>query len=361
MSKTYPPISYTETRPMTMTRNFPFAETKMDVLVKEVKRITTSGTTPNWPDVIQENGFSTQTTVFTVYPRYFDPFNGDPNWPGFRYVSTIGSPAFSDCPKSIKDQCEYLALLDFYDRIPGVTANLALLFAERKKTYESVLTAVLGILKCVREVKRGKVPELFMDARTLRGRKRYTGAWLNYTYGIKPFVTDLYAIKNSDLRQVVYTKGEKRLPYELRRNTGKIGYIYNRGTYKVTYVGGLSLADPINATLAGAGLTNPALIAWEMTPFSFMADWLLPVGPYLETLSSTGGFNKHPGSVTRGLKEEYRQLNEQYAFATGKFRYVRRATISFPGPPLPRLKNPFSPIHALNALSIIHQFVKEKK
>lgn len=359
MAKSYPAISHSTTVQMTETRNF--VPSTMNVLTRKIERSTTSGTTPNWPNSIQENGFQTQTTVFNAVPRYYNPFEGNPSWKGYRYVSTIGSPSFFGCPAHLVNQAEYLALLDFYDQIPQVTANLALLYAERKKTGESILTALTGILKCVRDVRKGKVPELLMSQSELRGRKRLSGAWLNYIYGIKPFVSDLHSIAHSDLKQIAWLKGKHTVDYQRHMTMGTKGFLSNVGTYKATYKGGLSLASPITATLAGAGLTNPALIAWELTPFSFMGDWLLPVGPYLEMLSSTSGYNKHSGSITRGTKEEYRQMNDQNAFAYGEWKRINRATISFPSPPLPRFKNPYSPIHALNALSIIHQFVKEKK
>lgn len=134
----------------------------------------------------------------------------------------------------------------------------------------------------------------------------------------------------------------------------------NNGTYRVVISAGLSLANPITATLAGSGMLNPALIAWELTPFSFMADWVYPVGPYLEMLSSTGGFNKHNGGISRGTKESYRQQDERGAFAEGEYKLTHRIATEFPSAPFPRLKNPFSPIHALNLLTILHQLVKAK-
>lgn len=359
MAKSYPNVDLRTHRDYIQTANF--VETKLNILIRQVTKTTTSGTTPGYPKVIRENGFSTQTTIFHSYPRTYNPFQGNNNYKGYSYVSAISGPTFVGPSTSQVSQCEYKALLDMYDKIPQITANLALLYAERKKTGESILIALNGILKCVRSVRKGKVPELFMSANQLRTRKRYTGAWLNYVYGIKPFALDLYAIACSDLPQIAWLKGKCTISYERYVSTDQKrgAFIRNAGTYKTTFKGGLSLSNPLTATLAGSGMLNPALIAWELTPFSFMADWLLPVGPYLEMLASTAGYNKHSGSVTRGTKEDYWQTNENGASAEGYWKRINRSTISFPGPPLPRFKNPYSPVHALNALSIIHQFVKD--
>jgi hypothetical protein len=41
----------------------------------------------------------------------------------------------------------------------------------------------------------------------------------------------------------------------------------------------------LRATLASLGLNNPAKIAWNALPFSFMVDWIAPVGTFLERLA----------------------------------------------------------------------------
>lgn len=359
MAKTYPPIDQKDYATYERLQNF--VPTNMKILIRSIQRSTTSGVTPGWPKNIRENDFQTQTVYFESKPRVYDPFKGDKNYPGYRYIDAISGPAFVGPDNRVTSAVEYKALLRMYDEIPQVTANLALLYAERKKTAESIALALGGILKCVRDVKKGRVPELFMDAKTLRGRKKFTGAWLNYTYGIKPFASDLRAIAISELAPVVWLSGSANDEYSRSIKTGQTSFIDNMGSYRCKYKGGLSLANPLTATLAGAGLTNPALIAWELTPFSFMADWLIPVGPYLEMLGSTSGYTKHSGSITRTIKESFYRVSDNGATASGEWKRITRSVVAFPNAPLPRFKNPYSPVHALNTLSIIHQMVKDKR
>lgn len=333
-------------------------QTPTTVKTYEFTRTTASSVSPGYPDQLRENGFTTQWTESHWRHTPVDIYTGSGanrrltrNW-------VTGSCPTLQTDSTLISDCDYHSLLRMYSEIPQITANLALLYAERKKTVESIALALGGIVKCIREVRKGKVPELIMNRGQLRTRKKYSGAWLNYTYGIKPFVQDLHALANSDLSQVIYISGKNKVEQL------KLSPNYRVNTrYGVKHKFGLSLRDPITATLAGAGLTNPALIAWELTPFSFMADWLLPVGPYLEMLTSTQGYNKHSGSVTRYW------ASEGYAWSSvnsggihqKSWNRMTRTTSAFPDVPLPRFKNPVSPIHALNALSIIHQFVKEKK
>lgn len=354
MPKTYPAIRQEEFVSMSrIVQNI--EQPPGNFLVSRKTRTTSSSTSPGWPSDKRENSFNTNTVLFETRPVYVDSTSPDGKY-RTRNISSISGPSFIGPSNSLKSAVEYKALLRFYGKIPEVTANLALLYAERRKTMESITTALSGILKAVRDVRKGRPPELFMNANQLRNRKRMSGAWLNYTYGIAPFASDLHAISISELQPVIWLKGRAKEEYE---STRLDGLLLNRGSYMATFKAGLSLANPLTATLAGAGMTNPALIAWEVTPFSFMADWLLPVGPYLEMLSSTSGYNKHPGSITRGTKEWTIQSKRDGAYAYGESKQISRAVITFPSAPLPRLKNPFSPVHALNALSIIHQFVKE--
>lgn len=37
------------------------------------------------------------------------------------------------------------------------------------------------------------------------------------------------------------------------------------------------------------GIANPALVLWEMVPFSFAVDWFLDIGGYLESLGALNG------------------------------------------------------------------------
>lgn len=362
MGKYYPPIKRESTISVGTVKYG--VASRRDFVNSKFTHSMTGSVSPNYPKQLGENGMTSIRTAEDFYPGWIDAY------------SPAGSRAFKDLirsvdasykapilnePTDLVNSVHYKALLRMYDEIPAVTANLALLYAERKKTMEGIAVALGGIVKCMREVRKGKVPELFMNASELRGRKKFTGAWLNYVYGIKPLVGDLHAIACSELNPVIWIKGRAKDSREFSADFSNYGYM-GGGTYKATYKFGLTLDSPITATLAGAGLTNPALIAWELTPFSFMADWLLPVGPYLEMLSSTSGYTKHPGSLTKVWKYSADGWSNRSAAAHHvEHRRIIRTTMGFPNPPLPKFKNPYSPIHALNFLSIIHQFVKEKK
>jgi len=45
------------------------------------------------------------------------------------------------------------------------------------------------------------------------------------------------------------------------------------------------VTDPAIHTLAQFGVLNPAAVAWELIPFSFLVDWFIPVGDYLNSFT----------------------------------------------------------------------------
>jgi hypothetical protein len=52
-------------------------------------------------------------------------------------------------------------------------------------------------------------------------------------------------------------------------------------------------------TFIQLGIDNPMEVAWEIVPFSFVADWFLPVGEYLKNLTATNGLVFHAGYISK--------------------------------------------------------------
>jgi hypothetical protein len=52
------------------------------------------------------------------------------------------------------------------------------------------------------------------------------------------------------------------------------------------------------ASASADGLTNPASLAWELLPFSFLVDYYADIGSYIENLDATAGKGFVGGSIT---------------------------------------------------------------
>jgi hypothetical protein len=130
--------------------------------------------------------------------------------------------------------------------------------------------------------------------------------------------------------------------------------------------------DHFHAFMSQSGFTNPVSLAWELLPFSFVVDWFLPIGPYLESLDSWGGLILLDGCETtfsRGSMDYSRYYVGQ-SWPDGIFNpdlswkqtgslgedhiLLNRSSLSdFPSLGFPTFKNPFTLGHTLNGLALL--------
>lgn len=110
------------------------------------------------------------------------------------------------------------------------------------------------------------------------------------------------------------------------------------------------------------GLTNPFLVLWEKLRYSFVIDWLVPIGPWLDSLTATQGTRFFSGYYTvyeeTTLRVQYDRRSSLQASSCSqdvvKRAYVRYPLKRFPVS-VPYFKNPFSTGHVKNALALLWQ------
>jgi hypothetical protein len=109
-------------------------------------------------------------------------------------------------------------------------------------------------------------------------------------------------------------------------------------------------------------------LAWEVLPYSFVVDWFLPIGPYLETLSSWDGLVFLDGFETQFTRKNINGvISASFAYPAGGnyqttvqgdyqaegIQLNRIKLTTFPAATFPTFKNPFSTGHALNAIALL--------
>lgn len=118
-----------------------------------------------------------------------------------------------------------------------------------------------------------------------------------------------------------------------------------------------------------SGLLDPELVAWELVPFSFVADWIIPIGPYLEARAAA---TKMVGTfvttdvVTRSyagfVSVPYNTGTETQTFtlsgsASGRtLTTITRSTsasLNVPMPVVKPLEKAASLMHCLNGLALL--------
>jgi len=204
-------------------------------------------------------------------------------------------------------------------------------------------------------------------------------AWLELQYGWKPLLSDVFGacehLANQRFRMPRYKEtASKSRTVNSRESGGTSDYfeeIVRVDHTSVKYV--VYFSGDENHSLSSLGLVNPLSIAWELVPYSFVADWFIPIGNYLNNLDATSGLNFVKGCRTvfhRNIATKtrtgrsYEDANNVVVNSNNIKGYSEHVLLgrsvlgSFPKPALPGFKNPFSPYHIANALALLSQTFK---
>jgi hypothetical protein len=223
----------------------------------------------------------------------------------------------------------------------------------------------------------------FVGSNPPDGVKKAASNWLAMQFGWLPLLSDLQG--SAKLLADRATQDPKRTRFSVRAVVkhsveGKskhtyLSHVYNDTVCRGEY-GAFVRLDYFfkNAALASAnadGLTNPASLAWEVTPFSFLSDYVVNIGGYLENLDSSFGKEFIGGSVTR-FQNWTSKLEELYDYQTAttgfsarhvSFKRVARAVYgSFPDATMHALqiRNPLKSARKVaNSLAILAQAVAD--
>lgn len=121
------------------------------------------------------------------------------------------------------------------------------------------------------------------DKPYLRNEQTVTSGWLELQYGWQPLLSDI-----ADLADAISKQDQPRKQkISASHWIGKVGScsrscasISGWGKYRKVLTGYINEVLPSFGDRLG--LHDPASIAWELLPFSFVADWFIPIGNYLE-------------------------------------------------------------------------------
>jgi hypothetical protein len=278
----------------------------------------------------------------------------------------------------------------------GIEGNLAQDFAQIGQTTRLITNTCKRLVKSVTALKHGNIPgavRALWDGHMPRynGRgpslsKSLASNWLELQYGWKPLIQDVKAsmdalkrLNSANGLLVHRVTGSAKVQtttdspiISLVGTNGRIGTHYLSAETTVKYVLRYKIDDKLKAFLAQTGFTNPINLVWEIVPFSFVVDWFIPIGPYLETLSSWDGLVFVDGSkttFTRGVQNSIVDAAETFSGINYEhhFRYNRRTVLldrvklnTFPTTKLPTdFKNGLASVtHATNALALLRAAFK---
>lgn len=207
-------------------------------------------------------------------------------------------------------------------------------------------------------------------------RQRYTdikdfpGGVLQWRYGVQPLANDLYTsfqiVKNGlgqraqmlTATRNVKTSGDTASKTEYGYQWQGKGTMHN--TCKVT----ARLNDAFISNASRIGLVNPLEMAWEIVPWSFAVDWVMPIGNFLSGLSAHAGLTFMGGYDAQryeGTLEGRPYGSANVGSCNGEVFHFNRSKLSgFPSI-VPYVKSPFSTQHIGNAIALLHELIKSKR
>jgi hypothetical protein len=148
----------------------------------------------------------------------------------------------------------------------------------------------------------------FRSARSLKGRKRLTpcdvaAAELTASYGLEPLANDLFDSAMALQHRLEFPIYTRFVSKQSDRGTatryagGDVSIDWQMSQRAICYV---KISPNYNQFTIG----NPAELAWEVVPFSFVVDWAIPIGDALSALDALTNVDGLIGTVT--TKRKYR-------------------------------------------------------
>lgn len=306
------------------------------------------------------------------------------------------------------------AVLKALEKLKGQNVNYALAFAEARQTSRMIggtiprinkaiiaasrgnirgIARALGITKPPSEkarkyaakaraeykkYKQAYIRDVNNHAYPLRDRSAAHNLFLEYQFGWLPLLSDmdgamhdLYDLHHNEDRSKDTPYAGEPYSYNVKGTSTSIstsksesnilafGRVpgkttrWEKRTHKAKVRLDCYLDNPALAELARTGLLNPLAVVWDKVPWSFVADWFLPIGRYFNALDATTGWKFRGGSYSRKMDVEVKQsyvprtgAGWNPCFVTGHGRAAgywldRKIYVNFPYAEMWHPRNPF--------------------
>lgn len=272
-----------------------------------------------------------------------------------------------------------IALSKLYAKVKDQSVNLLNAIAERKQTVRMLGELIQKLLKALLMFKRGNFGGA-ANALLPGNHADVSDFWLMFVYGIKPLISDINGLVDH-LNKYPPLEVDVKVGHESVQTLEEVSSTtsgvnckakkFTNSKVRVTYKVRLKLKDNWSRNFARLGLTNLNATAWELIPWSFIIDWALPIGEYLNNEDAFEGmevvwctrtlYSQETVSVNRQFGG---RDNDGYVWEPGEAGFVvikthvERTLRSVPPLPSPSFKNPLSFQHGVNLLALISSLTR---
>lgn len=186
------------------------------------------------------------------------------------------------------------------EKVKAHKFNAAVFASQGNQLVDQAVSTITALARAILCLKSGNLSCALKNLGLSPGqrKKRYmrkklnsgdvSGAWLAMQYGWLPTLSDIFAAAEAYhalTAPVRHTKFRVRVVKTADFNGSQSKSNYTcKSVVKRTKVLSYRLSEQLSQSRS-LGLTDPASVLWENTPFTFVFDWFLPIGTYLEALN----------------------------------------------------------------------------
>lgn len=189
-----------------------------------------------------------------------------------------------------------------YDRLMkkvGDKTGWLINLMEGGKSLEMIALRCRQLGSAFRNLRRFNIPGLVRDLSLHPGDRRLkklsrngvsnnlANSWLELNFGWTPLIKDVYT--SIDILQRDFPMA----PLKGSATGVDLSFPVYRGSASqiesVRIAGMLKITNPQLFLANQLGLINPAAVVWDAVPFSFVVDWFIPVGKFLNSLTNEVG------------------------------------------------------------------------
>lgn len=267
---------------------------------------------------------------------------------------------------------EPIMIRKIYDKVHNQSIHVGNLLAERVQTYELLYTNLQRLLKLI-QLKKGVLKSA---ALAIKDPKKWANEVLAFKFGVEPLVSDV----EGALKVISEGVPEEKASVSVRTNRKKFVEFSTdtldfTGQMQISFTFKFEVNNPVQRLLSTLGLINITEIAWEVTPWSFVVDWFIPIGAFLQSHTSALGMTLVSGTRKvkflgefniKGIPGSVDSIRSQIGLTTslkGRFtgdlisREVLHALPDNFG--ILRVKNPYSLSHLAESVSLAIQKLKK--
>lgn len=273
------------------------------------------------------------------------------------------------------------ALIAVRNKLKSTKVDLGVAFGERKQTAMLLGDTAKRIAGAVVALKRGRIRDAMNRLGISSRRRQPRGSnvpqrWLELQYGWKPLLSDVYGAASAlekrpkgDWRVTAKVTRKVEVFKEVRREPHPTqnfdAFVCQARCLQSVYARIDALPqNEATISLVSLGVTNPLNVAWNLVPWSFVVDWVYPIGDFLESLDALLGYGQTSYSSTYLVRATWNERGLTGSngdwYTRNNFRgrkrvvYVERSVSStVPLPSLPSFKDPRSLGHMANGLALL--------